>query len=298
MNQAIVVAENPRAMAVLKEWREYADVHGKSQSTYDSALKTWFVFLGARGVDFQNATREDVKAYLNDFCAGLAQSTKALRLQVVKTFYGFAGVANPAAHLKVKNKKVKTFRKDFLTREKAAELIQSIKNPRDKAMLLLMICAGLRVGEIAAADVTDFATLPDGQRVLYVLGKARSEKTEFVKIPPLVWQAICDYLNGRKSGALFVGGRARNTGERLACRTISYICKVALRAIGLDSKRYTAHSLRHTAAVLNLQAGGTITETMQMLRHKNIATTQIYTHAVERLQNQSEARVADFVFGG
>lgn len=298
MNQAIVSAQDQKAMAVLAHWQEYADVGTSSQKTYDAALKSWFAFLAEKDLDFQKVTRADVKTYLNEFCAGLAQSTKELRLQVIKTFYNFAGVKNPADHLKIKKAQAKNFNKDFLTKENAARLIQSVENKRDKAMLLLMICAGLRVCEIAAADVTDFATLPDGQRVLYVLGKARAAKTEFVKVPALVWQAIVDYLDGRKSGALFEGDANRNQGKRLARRTVSYIAKKALRGIGFDSKRFSAHSLRHTAAVLNLQAGGTLTETMQMLRHKNIATTQIYTHAVERLQNKSEARIADFVFGG
>ena len=306
--QAIAVAGNANVLnasnanALFTEWLDFADVGQKSLETYNGALKTWFSFLNARGLSFENATRADVKSYLNDFCKGLAQSTKALRLQVVKTFYNFASekmpsIKNPALRYKVKNSDSKVFKKDFLTKENTRAFLKKVKNPRDRAMLLLMVCTGIRVSEVVAADVNDLATLADGQVVLYVLGKGRAEKTEFVKLPPLVVEAIKSYLDTRKSGALFLGKGNRNQGERMATRTVGLICKTALRNIGLDSKRFTAHSLRHTAAVLNLQAGGTLPETMQMLRHKNIATTQIYTHAVERLQNQSEARVADFVFG-
>ncbi len=69
-----------------------------------------------------------------------------------------------------------------------------------------------------------------------------------------------------------------------------------MRAAGLDSERLTAHSLRHTAATLNLLAGGSVQETQQLLRHSNIGTTMIYAHNLERAANNSEARIAAALF--
>ena len=66
---------------------------------------------------------------------------------------------------------------------------------------------------------------------------------------------------------------------------------------GLESDRLTAHSLRHTAATLNLLNGGTVEETQQLLDHKNINTTLIYSHALERAKNNSEQRIAKAIFG-
>ena len=67
--------------------------------------------------------------------------------------------------------------------------------------------------------------------------------------------------------------------------------------IDLKSDRLTAHSLRHTAATLNLLNGGTVEETKQLLGHANINTTLIYSHALERAKNDSENRIAKAIFG-
>jgi integrase/recombinase XerC len=80
-------------------------------------------------------------------------------------------------------------------------------------------------------------------------------------------------------------------------RSVSRIVKNHLIAAGFNSDRLTAHSLRHTAATLNLLNGGTPEETQQMLNHKSIVTTQIYVHALERAKNQSENRIAAALFG-
>lgn len=64
-----------------------------------------------------------------------------------------------------------------------------------------------------------------------------------------------------------------------------------MKAAGYDSDRLTAHSMRHTAATLNLLNGGSLEETQQLLGHSNISTTMIYSHALKRTQNESENRI-------
>ncbi len=83
-------------------------------------------------------------------------------------------------------------------------------------------------------------------------------------------------------------------GERLTTRSISYIAKEGLKAIGLDERSFTAHSLRHTTAVNILRAGGSLETAQFTLRHTNPATTQIYTATLNeerRLQNSGEALI-------
>jgi integrase/recombinase XerC len=83
----------------------------------------------------------------------------------------------------------------------------------------------------------------------------------------------------------------------MTTRSISRTVKQRLQQIGLDSDRLTAHSLRHTAATLNLLNGASIEETQQLLGHSNINTTLIYAHALERASNNSESRIAGAIFG-
>lgn len=283
-----------RAIEAYNAWAAFADVKSNSLQTYNACLKKFFAYLGERGIAFENVERADVKDFIFNFCANLAPSTRALHLQVLKNFWAFLGAKSPAHKIKFKETD-KSFKKDFLDENKARALLFSVENSRDKAILYLMVCTGLRVSELHCANVTDLENTPDGDCILYVLGKARQGKTEYVKIPKGVENTLKQYLAGRKTGALFISESRRTRGNRLSCRAISRIAKDALKGIGLDSKRFTAHSLRHTAAVLNLKAGGTLTETMQLLRHKNIATTRNYTHAIENKLNPSSERIESFL---
>jgi len=95
---------------------------------------------------------------------------------------------------------------------------------------------------------------------------------------------------------LFASTSNNNHNGRVTTRTISGIVKERLRAAGFDSDRLTAHSLRHTAANLNLRNGGTLEETQQLLRHTNITTTMIYIKSIEREDNPSESRIASLIF--
>ena len=82
----------------------------------------------------------------------------------------------------------------------------------------------------------------------------------------------------------------------MTTRSISRIVKGTLIEAGYDSDMLSAHALRHTAATLNLLNGGTLEETQQLLRHQNISTTMIYSHALERAGNKSEERIASGLF--
>ena len=136
---------------------------------------------------------------------------------------------------------------------------------------------------------------------MFYQGKGHEEKATFVKLAPPVEEAIRAYLKARgpadKTAPLFASIAHRNSGQRMTTRSISRLAKEHLVNIGLDSDRLTAHSLRHTAATLNLLNGGTIEETKQLLDHASIDTTLIYSHALERAKNKSEIRIAKAVFG-
>lgn len=82
-------------------------------------------------------------------------------------------------------------------------------------------------------------------------------------------------------------------GKRLPSSTVSHIVKDAMRAAGYDSPRLVAHSLRHTAATTALKSGASLRETQQMLRHKNVAVTQVYHHELSEIENQATNINAD-----
>ena len=136
---------------------------------------------------------------------------------------------------------------------------------------------------------------------MYVQGKGHSCADEKVLLAKQTYKAIQVYLKARKSSAaqepLFVSTSRSNRGQRLDTQTVRKMVKAQLRAIGLDSPRLTAHSLRHSAATNLIFAGVELPKVQMILRHKNLNTTMIYAAAWERYNNDSEQILADMIFG-
>lgn len=158
---------------------------------------------------------------------------------------------------------------------------------------------GLRTISISRANVGDISTYGNTAALFYQ-GKGHEDKADAVMIVDPVEIALRDYLKTRgrtnSKEPLFTSIAHRNKGGRMTTRSISRIIKNALISAGYNSDRLTAHSLRHTAATLNLLNGATIEETQQLLGHSNINTTMIYSHALERINNHSEERIAKAIF--
>ncbi len=175
----------------------------------------------------------------------------------------------------------------------------TLKGKRDFALIALCMTTGIRTIEVRRADVGDLSTMA-GFTVLYVQGKGHDEKADFVKIAEPVEDALRLYLKERKAKdkePLFASTSNNNRGKRITTRSISRIIKDSLVNAGYNSDRLTAHSMRHTAATMNLLNGGTLEETRQLLRHTSINTTMIYAHNLERMANESENRIAGAIFG-
>jgi site-specific recombinase XerD len=127
-----------------------------------------------------------------------------------------------------------------------------------------------------------------------------STKDSLVILNDPAWEPIRDYLQTRKKSRadepLFMTDGKGHRGERLSTRSIQDICKQSLRAIGLDSHEYSAHSLRHTTGCCILRAGGDMKAVQRVLRHSSPVTSQIYTASIEeeiRLQKNPEALLDD-----
>ena len=229
-------------------------------------------------------------------------------LEAVKLFFQWTEqerlYPNIAAHIKGA-KLDSEYKRDYLTTKQVSKLLDAIdtstlKGLRDYAVLSLMVTTGLRTISIVRADIGDIRTAGDSV-ALYYQGKGHEEKADYVKIAEPVEEAIRKYLVVRgqtdSSAPLFSSISNRNNGGRMTTRSISRVAKNHLIEIDLKSDRLTAHSLRHTAATLNLLNGGTVEETKQLLGHANINTTLIYSHALERAKNDSENRIAKAIFG-
>ena len=291
---------------LFKRWIAYIDASPKTVATYTRAIKRFFLYLQAAGIS--QPTRETVVQYREYLKQDHKPTTVQSYLTAVKLFFQWTDQEGlyPDIANRVKGAKLDTgHKRDYLTSKQAARLLEgidrsSLKGLRDYAILSLMVTTGLRTVSVIRADIQDIRTVGDDVALFYQ-GKGHEEKATFVKLAPPVEEAIRAYLKARgpadKTAPLFASIAHRNSGQRMTTRSISRLAKEHLVNIGLDSDRLTAHSLRHTAATLNLLNGGTIEETKQLLDHASIDTTLIYSHALERAKNKSEIRIAKAVFG-
>lgn len=282
---------------------EAQDVKQSSKKLYRRTLKQYFNWVTTKDYLLSEIARPQIIEYKeNLLSSGMSSLTVGSYITSVRRFYEWTEAnkyyPNVAKGIKTPKRK-QQFKKQPLLPEQATALLNYYSNKalRDYAIVNLLLRAGLRTIEVIRANVEDI-TFKGSQRVLMVHGKGRDEKDNFVILTDKTYQPIEAYLSSRgkvkSSEPLFISKSNNSNGERLTTRTISYIAKEGLKAIGLDAKSFTAHSLRHTTAVNILRAGGSLEMAQFTLRHTNPATTQIYTATLNeerRLQNSGEALI-------
>ena len=279
------------------------DVKENSRALYKRTLKLFLNWIEDAGLQLQNITRAEIIGYKEQLLtAGKSPLTVSGYLTVVRKFFEWAEgnkyYPNVAKGVKSPRRK-QQFQKQPLTQEKGRELLEYFKTEaaRNYALVNLLVRTGLRTIEASRANVED-VQIKGGRRVLLVHGKGRDCKDGFVILTDKAYEPLKKYIASRGAISpgepLFISSCNRNKGGRLSTRAISRICKEGLKAIHLDEKAFTAHSLRHTTAVNILRAGGNLADAQGVLRHANPATTQIYTATIAeeiRLQNPAESLI-------
>lgn len=156
---------------------------------------------------------------------------------------------------------------------------------RDRALLETLYSAGVRVSELVGLDLAD-ADLNDG--VVVVRGKGKKERLAL--LGPAAVAAVSAWLPERaavlsRAGADSPAVFLNKDGGRLTARSVGRLLAEYLRAAGLDP-RTSPHTLRHSFATHLLDAGADIRGVQELLGHKSLNTTQVYTHVTtQRLQD-------------
>lgn len=311
MNTNLITVEQPGAIRISSEtikdlidsFIQAQDVRENSRRLYRRTIKQYFNWVEEKGHLLSEIARPQIIEYKEDLLrSGKSSLTVGSYITSLRKFYEWTEAnryyPNVAKGIKTPRRK-QQFKKQPLQPGQAQALLSYYRDKalRDYAIVNLLLRTGLRTIEVARANVEDI-TFKGSQRVLLVHGKGRVERDNFVVLTEKAYEPIADYLATRKTakGAepLFTSTSNNSNGGRLSTRTISKIAKEGLKAIGLDERMFTAHSLRHTTAVNILRAGGSLETAQYTLRHSNPATTQIYTATIKeerRLQNSGEALI-------
>lgn len=178
------------------------------------------------------------------------------------------------------------FMKGWLSIDQVYQLMDAVDSDRilgkrNRAIIHLMSFTGLRCIEVSKLTFNDIHYDVNNNSKLQIMRKGRLQKSGQVSLPDDILQSMQQYWKLRydtKSidAPLFLAHSYKSKSKPLDPRAISTMIKQGLRLIGLDSKRYSAHSLRHTAAKLAMVAGAKEFEIQFMLGHNRIAQTEHY----------------------
>lgn len=301
--QDVAIVSPQRIEDLVDSFINSQDVKLSSKLLYRRTLKQYFNWVDKKSYLLSEIARPQLLEYKDELLlSGMSSLTVGSYITSVRRFYEWTEAnkfyPNVAKGIKTPKRK-QQFKKQPLLPSQATALLNYYQDKalRDYAIINLLLRTGLRTIEIIRANVEDI-TFKGSQRVLLVHGKGRDEKDNFVLLTDKTYQPIAEYLATRgkvnNSEPLFTSTSNNSKGERLSTRSISYIAKEGLKAIGLDERAFTAHSLRHTTAVNILRGGGSLEQAQMTLRHSNPATTQIYTATLNeerRLQNSGEALI-------
>lgn len=290
---------------LLDSFTRFLDASPQSVRTYSGAVKQLLRYLSLNGIT--QPTREDVIGFRESLKESHKPSTIQNYVIAVRLFFQWTETAgiypNIAQH--VKGAKIsRSHKKDYLTSSQLQNVLSQIdrsteQGRRDYAIAAVMITGGLRDVEISRANVEDLRSLGDNV-VLYLQGKGRDERQDFVIVPAEVEKAIRASLADRKDingkSPLFISLSNNSKGQRISTRSVSGTIKTALKRAGFSSERLTAHSLRHSAITLAVLGGNDIQSVQQFARHADVSTTMIYYHEQNKLANKCSNTIADAIF--
>lgn len=242
-------------------------------------------------------TLDDIHAFLSYLTTTYHSkaATRARKTSSIRVFFNYLCAKanlieqNPAQNLETP--KLDKRLPKYLSLEDSKKLLNATQNEdnrnmeRDYAIITLFLNCGMRLSELVGININD---IDFSENKMTVIGKGNKERTIYLNKACV--RAIHEYLDVRpKDGiktdklnsrkALFLSERR----ERISKRTVQHIVDKELTAAGLDTKKYSTHKLRHTAATLMYQYGNVDIRALQeVLGHESISTTEIYTHVANK----------------
>jgi len=280
------------------------DTSVHTQRAYATAVGGYLTWLADRGADWRAPSRTDLRAYLAVLGEGHARTTVAQRLAAIRAFHRWAtrndlapgdpwgAIATP----RLPRRLPRVLEVDQVGRllavidadlaapagpDPARTAVRTALALRDRALVETAYAAGLRISELAAADL---GSLDLRRGEIRVLGKGRNERIGLLGRPARA--ALAAYLEDgrpilleRRSGDaapppdIFLN----HTGAPLGVRGLRYRLDRLRRLAGLPVG-VSPHTLRHSFATHLLDGGADLRVVQELLGHANLATTQIYTH--------------------
>jgi site-specific recombinase XerD len=280
------------------------DASPHTRRAYATAVGAYLDWLAARGTDWRHPARADLRAYLAVLGEGRARSSVAQRLAAIRAFHRWAtrddlapgdpwgAIATP----RLPRRLPRVLEVEQVTRllavvdgdlnERPGEdpqraAVRLALALRDRALVETAYAAGLRISELASAEL---GALDLRRGEIRVMGKGRKQRVGLLGRPAR--QALAAYLEDgrpllldRRAGAdappveVFLNHLGAPLGVRGLRYRFDRLCTRAGLPVGVSP-----HTLRHSFATHLLDGGADLRVVQELLGHENLATTQIYTH--------------------
>lgn len=289
----------------INDFMEYLDIErglsNKSQETYSRFLSKFASWLSANNLEKlppHKLTEEHIRKYRIFLSRSFNKITKEPIKRSTQNYYLIAlrNLLNYFADrdiLSLPSEKIKLIKEKersvkFLDLEQVKKLLstpdsKSIIGLRDRAILETLFSTGLRIAELVGLNREQFINITDKKDLeLGIIGKGGRPRTIYFSERALSW--LKKYLETRKDEekALFINykGPKKQAGERLTARAIENLVKKYALLAGCPVTT-TPHVIRHSFATDLLNKGVDIRIVQEFLGHRNIVTTQIYTHVTK-----------------
>jgi integrase/recombinase XerC/integrase/recombinase XerD len=269
-----------------------------TKETYRKALREYSKWLG--GTAPETLTSNDIQRYKDYILSKhLTSASMSSYLTAVRRFYdylvsiGRAG-ENPARKVKGAPRPRRHLT-DPISRRDVGRLLDAIDSTtplgrRDEAILSLMVRAGLSEIEIVRLNLGDLKSR-GGSKVIYVQGKSKDRKDEYVTLTPSLEESLGRYIEERGASGpeepLFWGVGNRAVKDRISTRGLRARINHYFEASGIKKKGVKPASLRHTAAMLAIEEGATVSEIQRLLRLRTTESALQYFEEARELIRKS-----------
>jgi len=284
-------ADGPAHLArFLRHLRLVRNASEHTIRAYRGDLGEFVGFLAERGCGVAEVDRLTLRSFLAQLRErDLSRRTLARKVAAVRSFYRFLvaeGVLSHNPALTLRSPRLGRALPTVLDETQTSRLLEGVgRTPwlraRNRAILEVLYSTGMRVAELVALDVTDIDLLSEMARA-----RGKGKRDRLVPLGSYACAALSEYLPLRaqrasaEEPALFLN----NKGRRLSTRTVRRVVRRCARRLGLPDS-VTPHTLRHSFATHLLGRGADLRSVQELLGHKNLSTTQLYTHlSAERLR--------------
>jgi site-specific recombinase XerD len=262
----------PRLLARTDEEMRLKGFSPKTRRLYLGHLKR---FYQARGGANLKSSEEECRSWLLGLIAReysysyVSQALSAIKFVHLHVLHCDSPVA------RIPRPRKGRYLPTVLSRGEVKGLLQAVKDPKHRAVVMVLYSAGLRVGEALRLRVQDI----DSERGLIFVRDGKGRMDRMVMLAQVALEELRSYARLERPHHWLFPGERRD--RHLHPQSVQRAVRLAARAAGIR-KKVTPHTLRHSFATHLLEEGTDLRYIQRLLGHKKSTTTEIYTHVADR----------------